>query len=236
MSVLPVTTPGRTGGQPSAKAERPRRRPVASSNGKPLSNPQKAAISQTARDAFIIQDRAGLVEEKGNDTARLAAWRHNQQVEAGFPASLRDCGNNHYRGLMAYFLCLAGKDDSAFRYQLRTGRVKDHGAIEDTHENRETQRKLIMDALLEHGRRCDPAHADYDADIAAKVTEKGGIITAGYVIGLAKHKCKGRSLDSLTAGELWQILYTVRNRISAKEGRGKTFTRNKSQRKGKRKP
>ncbi len=229
MSTLPQTSPGRTGGAPSAKAERPRRRPVASSNGKPLSNRQKAAISQTAAAAFLVQDRAGLVEEKGSDTARCNAWRHSQQKAAGFPASLRDCGNNHYRGLMAHFLCLAGKDDSAFRYQMRTGRVKDHGAIEDTHENRETQRKLIMDELLAHGHRCDPAHADHDPDTAAKVLEKGAVITAGYVIALAKGKCKGRSLDSLTARELSQILWTLKNRIAAREGRGSTATRNKTQ-------
>lgn len=231
MISLPQSTTGRTGATPPAtKAERPRRR-VRADAGKPLSNPQKASISQIARDAFLVQDRAGLVDETGSESARLAAWRHAQQVAAGCPASLRECGNNHYRALMAHFLCLAGRDDSAFRYQMRTGRVKDHGALEDTHENRETQRALLVEALNTHGRVCDPLSAEYDEAVATTVADKGGIITAGYVINIARHKCKGRSLDSLTAGELKQILWTVKNRIAAKEGRGKTAKRNKSQRK-----
>jgi hypothetical protein len=218
-------------GRAVAKSERARRRPVARANGKPLSNAQKSAISQTARQAFEVQDRAGLVDESGSESARFTAWRHGQQTEAVGVGSLRDCGNDHYRPLMAHFLCLAGKDDTAFRYQLRTGRVKDHGALEDTHENRETQRALILAALLEHGHRCNEARAEYDAALAKTVADKGGGITAGYVVSLAKMKCKGRALDSLTAAELAQILWTVRNRISAREGKGKTGTRNKSQRK-----
>lgn len=230
MKSLPQTTSGRTGGKPAAMAKpETGRRPVKRDAGKPLSNLQKATISQTARQAFIVQDRAGLVDATGSETARLAEWRHRQQLAAGCPASLRDCGNNHYRSLMAHFLCLAGKDDTAFRYQLKTGRVKDRGAEEDTHENRETQRRLIVQALLEHGRRCEPQAKEYDPALAATVAENGGIITQGYVVNIAKMKNKGKSLDSLTATDLAQILYTIRNRIAAKEGRGKPARRNKKQ-------
>lgn len=233
MSTIPQTSPGRTGSKATAKGERARR-PVSRDAGKPLSNPQKSTISQTARQAFNVQDRAGLIEGTGSDTVRFEQWRRAEQEKCTGIASLRACGNNHYRGLMAHFLTLAGKDDSAFRYQLRTGRVKDHGAIGDTHENREEQRKLIVEALLGHGRRCDPKSAEYDEDIAAAVAEKGGIITQAYVITIARAKCRGRSLDSITATELKQILWTVRNRIAAREGRGKTSKRNKSQRATKR--
>lgn len=229
-STIPHTTPGRTG-DASASPRRGSGHRVASSSGKPLSTRQKAVISQTARQAFDIQDRAGLIDGSAvSDSKRFETWRRAQQAEAIGISSLRECGNNHYRPLMAHFLVLAGKDDSAFRLAVRTGRVKDHGAIEDTHENRETQRALIMQALVDHSHRCDALHKDYDADIAAKVEAAGGIITPGYVIAIAKNKCKGRGLDSLTARELSQIHWTITNRIAAKEGRGTPASRNKSQR------
>jgi hypothetical protein len=131
---------------------------------------------------------------------------------------------------MAHFLTLAGKDASAFRLAVRTGRVKDHGAIADTYEARETRRAQILAELLSHGRRCDPHSAEHQPDLAATVAANGGIITAGYVIAIAKNKCHGRSLESLTAAELDQILFTTRNRIAAREGRGTSQTRNRSQR------
>lgn len=226
-TTIPAVKPGRTG-TPAKPAPRYRRN-AATSGGAPLSARQKAVISQTARAAFDFQDRAGLVDGFGSDSKRFEAWRRDQQAAAVGISSLRECGNNHYRTLMAHFLCLAGKDDSAFRLQVKTGRVKDHGAPEDTHENRETRRALILQALLDHAHRCDPAHAQHDPAAAAASASKGGIITSGYVITLAKAKCRGRSLDSLTATQLDQILYTIKNRIAAREGRGSSATRNKSQ-------
>lgn len=218
-----------------AEAARPLRTRGAASRdhaGAPLSKLQKARISQTARAAFDHQDALGLVELplSMSDSARFTAWRRAQQLDAVGRESLTACGNNHYRSLMAHFLTLQGKDAKAFGYHLRTGRVKDRGALEDTHENRETQRKLIMDELLAHGHRCDPRHASYDAPLAEKVEASGGLITAHYIIAIAKRQCKGRSLDSLTAEELKNLHFTTRNRIAAREGRGNAANRNKGQR------
>lgn len=230
---LPATTTGRTG-QTSAMSRPEAARPAARvplSSGKPLSNAQKAAISQTARQAFDIQDRAGQVDGWGSDSKRFETWRREQQAQAVGIASLRECGNNHYRPLMSHFLCLAGKHDTAFTYTVKTGRVKDHGQAEDTHESRETRRALIMQALVDHGHRCDNLSDRYEPHTAASVAAKGGLITAGYVIAIAKGKCRGKALDSLTATQLDQILYTVRNRISAREGKGDTQKRNNAQRK-----
>jgi hypothetical protein len=39
----------------------------------------------------------------------------------------------------------------------------------------------------------------------------------------------GRGLENLTAPELQKMLFTVRNRIAAREGRGETKHRNKKQ-------
>jgi hypothetical protein len=205
--------------------------PMRATSGTGLSKLQKARISQVAREAFDHQDRLGLIETEGaSDSARVTAWRRKEQIRAVRIESLTNCGNQHFRPLLAHFLCLAGRDDQAFNYQLKTGRVKDHGALDDTHENRETQRTLIVQELTAHAAKCSPGKEGWDPIIAAKVTEKGGLICANYVIAIAKSKCKGRSLDSLTATELRQILYTIRNRIAAREGRGATWSRNNKQR------
>jgi hypothetical protein len=219
-----------------AEAARPPRTRGAATRdhaGAPLSKLQKARIAQVAKQAFDYQDALGLVEAEGSSaSARFTAWRQEEQRKAVGRSSLTECGNNHFRSLVAHFLTLAGKDDKAFGYHLRTGRVKDRGAIEDTHENRETYRKLILDELLAHGRRCDPRHASYDAALAGVVESSGGLITAHYIIAIAKKQCKGRGLDSLTAVELKNLHFTARNRIAAREGRGKAANRNKGQRKG----
>jgi len=206
-------------------------RPLRASSGPGLSKLQKARISQVAREAFDHQDGLGLIEAEGaSDSARFTAWRREEQIKAVRIESLTNCGNQHFRPLLAHFLCLAGRDDQAFKYQLKTGRVKDHGALDDTVENRETQRTLIVQELTAHAAKCNPKAEAWDPTIAAKVTEKGGLICANYVIAIAKSKCKGRSLDSLTATELRQILFTLRNRIAAREGRGATWSRNNKQR------
>jgi hypothetical protein len=206
---------------------------TASDAGAPLSKLQKAKLAQVAKEAFDYQEALGLVETVGTSaSARFTEWRREEQHKAVGHSSLTTCGNNHYRSLLGHFLTLAGKDDKAYGYHVRTGRVKDHGELDDTHENRETQRKLIMDKLLAHGHRCDPRHASYDAEIAAKVEASGGLITAHYIIAIAKRKHRGRALDSLTADELKKLHWTTKNRIDDREGRGNAANRNKSQRKG----
>ena len=198
--------------------------------GKPLSNLQKATISQAASTAFHIQDRAGMVEIRGSDTQRLNDWRHEQQLEVTGHASLRECGNNHYRSLMAHFLILAGKDATAYQHLTTTGRYRDHSPAADTHEARESARHLISMELTQHGRRCLTGEPEYSAAIAAHVHAKGGCIPAAYITAIAKAQLAGRALDSLTAAELTRLLYTTRNRIAAREGRGVVAKRNKSQR------
>ena len=175
-----------------------------------------------------------LHPEPGNSqSARLKAWRHAQQIACTGLGSLCECENNHYRALRDHFRLLAGLDVS-YDDLTRTGRVWVQGTEDDTHEAREEYRTLILTALIEHGNRISETHRAYDATVAAKVRENGGMITNGYVVALAKGKCAGKPLDRLTARQLYEILCTVKNRISAREGRGTSRTRNKSQaRKGK---
>jgi hypothetical protein len=200
------------------------RPPAAGGHGKLLSHLQKARLNILAKQAFERLDAMGLIDSG----VTLTAWRRGEQEKATGIASLTECRNSHFRPLMAHFLAAAGMEDRAFKTSMRTGRVKDHGPAEDTHEAREMWRTKIMMELLAHGRRCDPASPDFDPAIACAVKEKG-VITAAYIVQIAKFQNKGKDLATLPADKLRQIYYTCRNRIAAREGRGKTADRNKSQ-------
>jgi hypothetical protein len=64
---------------------------------------------------------------------------------------------------------------------------------------------------------------------------KGGVINEAYLMAIAKAKNPGHTLyDSgcllkLPASRLEQLLFTLRNRIAAREGRGDSSKRNKGQ-------
>jgi len=225
-STAPATRPEKAR-RASAASRREAGARSGSSAGHALTNKQKASLAQTARIAWDVQSRAGFTDGYSFDE-----WRRAEQNKAVGVSSLTLCGNNHYRPLLAHFLTLAGKEVPAFRTWVRTGRVTGHGDLDDTHENREAQRHLILQAVIDHGNRCDPAmaHASFDPVAAAQAAEKGGIITAAYVTKIALGKCRSRGLASLTAAQLRQILYTTRNRIAAREGRGDAKTRNSKQR------
>ncbi len=196
-----------------------------------LSKLQKARIAQVAREAFDFQDRLGNINAIPGltESKQFEAWRRGEQLAAVRIASLTECQNEHFRPLLAHFLTLAGRDDEAFRYQMKTGRVKDHGPVEDTHENRELWRAKISQALIEHAGKLIEGAPTYNARIAAAVAENGGQIRTGYVLAIAQRRCKGRSIASIQAEELRWVYLTLVNRIAAKEGRGKTKARNKKQ-------
>jgi ribosomal protein L32 len=220
--------------QPWHRAEAGRapqaRRPAAGGHGSLLSADQKAALNMLAKEAFQKLDTLGLIDlPAGSASARLRDWRRAEQLKAVGIASLTECRNSHYRTLRGHFETLCGREDKGYRDFTRTGKVRDKGPATDTHEARETFRKLILDELLAHGRRCDPRSEEFDPAIAARVMEKG-LITPAYIVQIAKFQNKGRALADLPADRLEMILYTTRNRIAAREGRGDPAARNKSQR------
>jgi hypothetical protein len=54
--------------------------------------------------------------------------------------------------------------------------------------------------------------------------------SAEYLRRVLSGKCQGRRVDQLTAREAWNVVYTLRNRAAARDGRGDPGGRNQTQR------
>ena len=63
-------------------------------------------------------------------------WRHEQVQDTVGKPGLRACTHGDFRPLLAWFQQLAGLEAESLATRLRTGRVKDHGPADDTHEAR----------------------------------------------------------------------------------------------------
>lgn len=192
-----------------------------------LTNLQKSHLSQLAAKAYASMEKMDLIDNPSalSRSAHMTEWRHEETRKACGLASLKEATNSHFRSIKAHFLHLLGDDAGAFEMQMKTGKPYGRSEKKDTHESRETARHLIISELNHHYHRSRSPHW-CDA-----ITENGGTITAPYVEAIARAQFQTDRLDSLTAAQLTRLLYTVRNRIAAREGRGKTADRNKSQRK-----
>ncbi len=179
---------------------------------KPLSKNQLITLNILIKEAWSFQER-----QYATDGLNLTEWRHEQVQKLLGKPGLSACVNMDYRKLKSHFELMAGKGN--FNNIILAGTPTRASAPQDTYQNRQTKVKLIFDSLLDHGRRMA---------MAGRAEE---CITAPYVeaIARAKFKLPQADLHKLTAMQLDQLLYTVRNRITAKEGRGDTKNRNKSQ-------
>jgi hypothetical protein len=103
---------------------------------------------------------------------------------------------------------------------------KQSGERGDTLEGREQVLHLLAGELGAHARR---------ADGNAAIQAKGGAINEAYLLTIARAKNKGHDLRDtgdllkLPVSRLEELLYTLRNRIAAREGRGNPKNRNKGQ-------
>lgn len=95
----------------------------------------------------------------------------------------------------------------------------------DTLDQRQKRVYLIAWELGEHARRMAAAEAPQ------------ALVTVGYMLTIARAKNRATviadvdDLIKLPVSRLDQLLYTIRNRIAAKEGKGDAAKRNKGQRK-----
>ncbi len=181
---------------------------------KPLSKKQLITLNIAITAAYKYQMGMGVIDHQTIDQ-----WRHEQVMECVGCDGLRACNNSHYRKLVIHFERAQGKMVSWDRHILAGKPTREH-AEEDTFQNRDTKRALIHKDLQAHA-----------AEMARR-GEPDRTITALYVESLARAKFQAtqQQLAHLTVDQLRQLLITVRNRIAAREGRGNTKNRNKSQR------
>lgn len=103
---------------------------------------------------------------------------------------------------------------------------KQSGERGDTLEGREQLLHVLAGELGGHARR---------AEGNAVCQAKGGAITEAYLLAIARAKNKGHDIRDtgdllkLPVSRLEELLYTLRNRIAAREGRGNPENRNKGQ-------
>lgn len=189
-------------------------------NGKPapsvakngLSKKQKAVLCQTAKAAFENQRKHGLIESGKT----FETWRHEQQLEAVQIASLIGCKQAHYLPLLGHFNALAGKTGVSTFKQITS--------LAD-----DPDRQAAAQAL-----RTELARFAQLPDDQGKPT--GTHRAEAYLFSIAKHRgnLNPRTIETIrdtwTPSKIWTLVYSLRNRISAKTGVGDTAKRNKSQR------
>lgn len=170
------------------------------------------------------------------------AWRREEVQAAVGRAGLSECNHEHFGELMGHFHAAAHRDIEALRWYRRAPKntelqiawsivnlINKHLALATASEATITstvpprQRKRLLAA-----REAILAHPE-------------GPIDYNYLIALAMDKTKRPRLtldpenlaaslaDRCTQVQLVNIRYTIVNRIAAREGRGNTADRNKSQ-------
>jgi hypothetical protein len=209
---------------------------------KPRGNMSRAEITPLvleAKAALLAQIELANIDPQTD----FDAWRRDEVLKAVGKPGISACDSDDYNKIMAHFAELAGHDELALEHRLKSGKVKDHGDPNDTHEARRTLAALIMQNLRAHIRLGEISAADLAAETEdtaeyqslraardAIRSHKDGPIREGYVVVLARAKTRRRDLtlgrdiqaglaDRCEVKDLRQILSTLRSRISTREGR-----------------
>lgn len=202
------------------------RKPQHAAKGDPaLSKKQMTTLVIEAQKTHRMLSRMSLVTDTFED------WRHAEVYKCVRREGLSKCQNVHYKKLLIHFRSLRGETtvgaDSAGKKWSREGG--------DTEERRTQLVHQIAHELGSHARRVDKPQSAAEQRLADHAISKGGAIGISYLMAIAKAKNPGQTLHDegclikLPASRLEQLLYTLRNRISAREGRGETKNRNKDQ-------
>lgn len=163
-----------------------------------------------ARKAYDTLAEHGLLEP--GET--FEDWRHREVSVAtgGRAAGLSKAHSGQWRAIMQHFLAFQGRDIESYEMGMRTGKAQrrvTRGATAEpgeTVEDRELGQHLLAQTLAETRYR-EP-----------------------YAQAIAWGKFGTRDLSKLDAGQLRQICTTLGNRARARDGKGKAWNRNKSQR------
>lgn len=208
--------------QPGGDSDRPAAYPAKGARG--LSPRQITTLACEAQKTHRALSNMGVVTDSFED------WRHAQVWACVRREGLRDCEGRHYRKLLDHFRKLRGVKTTGGGSDRRQSR---EGG--DTLERRQQLIHQIAHELGHHARRVDKPLNAGEAACADHAIEKGGAIGEAYLVKVAAAKNPGQSiadvgdLIKLPASRLEQLLYTMRNRIAAREGRGEAGNRDKKQ-------
>lgn len=171
---------------------------------------ERSKLAQLSRAAYDHQIRLGTISAlETPDTWRreIIAAHYSVPGVSHLPRAL-------WRDAAALFLRLAGRDDEALAYLLKTGRVHDGGDPTDTHEAREALAHNLRAELAAHALREAPGgHLD-----------PAWLLTAARPrSGIEKITLENLHLK-LSREKLFALLCHLRRHIAIREGRPYTPT------------
>ena len=208
--------------QPGSHADKPKTAPQL--GDPPLTPKQKRCLVTEARITFAALSDMGIVADT------FDAWRHDVVYQSVRREGLSKCQNSHYRKLLNIFREMRGAATGSKPANRRESR---EGG--DTSERREQLIALLAHELGSHARRVENPQTPQEVQWAAMASTKGGVINEAYLISIARAKNPGVTLHDvgclllLTSSALQQLLFTLKNRIASREGRGDPAKRNKKQ-------
>ncbi|MEI6605127.1 MAG: hypothetical protein WCP35_07445 [Verrucomicrobiota bacterium] len=209
--------------EPGKDSDRPESRP-AKGDG-PLSKKQLTCLVTEANKTWRQQSNMGLIAET------FAEWRHAQVYAQVRREGLSKCQSSHYLKLLDHFRSMRGEKT---RGAWSGGQRRQSREGGDTAERRDQVIHHIAAELGRHAAVVEDPKTMAESVCAAHATMKGGVIGEEYLMAIARGKNPGQSLVDvgclikLPASRLEQLLYTLRNRIAAREGRGVAAKRNKN--------
>lgn len=208
---------------PSAALPEKQRQPYPPSTAdQRLTKQEMVPLAILIGEAFkelLRMDPELLIEIKAQGQTRAefeSNWRHGhikyatshpQPHPAGVITGLSKARRAHWECIAAHFCAMLGRDVESFRHSMRDGRAP--GRAGQDGDQRSDLRQALNILRTE----------------MAKLK-----INDAYVAAIIAGKFHQRTLDSLTRNEVWQVIYTIRNRAAKRDDRGDDFRRNKSQR------
>lgn len=161
-------------------------------------------------DAVIYNKAQGNTKKELEDSFRHShvkyATSHPAPHPAGIITGLSAASRGHFECLASHFCRLAGDDLAAFALALRDGPATGRAGQTGDQQSDIRQARAILD----------------------KEQEKLGFNPA-YVAAIIANKFHQRSLGTLTRNEIWQVIFTLRNRAASRDGKSDPSRRNKSQ-------
>lgn len=184
----------------------------------------------SAKQLQALQSEAGETYKKligyGVDLPPREEWRKGVLAECVRVDSFKLVTNAQFMKVRNRFRELRGATLLGNSYQARR-QSREAG---DTLEMRQRVMFTLAQVMGDHARVAEECEA---------CREKGGAIGIPYLLTIAQAKNRAATirdiedLVKLPVSRLEQLLFTIRNRIAAREGRGENERRNKKQRKNK---